>query len=318
MATISKKMTRAMKAREWKRDFRTNKALYLFLLPGLVFLIMFCYIPMAGLVIVFKNYNFRDGIFGSPWAGFDNFEFFFYSFEKAARATFNTIFLNINFIIFGTIFAVFTAIVINEVRGNVFKKSVQSSIFLPYFLSWTVLGGILMTILDYRTGTFNSLIGSLGMSPIDFYKEAEYWPAILTISNIWKGIGYNSIVYIAVITGFDPSYYEAAVVDGATRMQRIFRITLPMLKPTIVMLTLLSVGRIFFGDLTMILGLTKGSPLLLPTTETIDLFVYRSAMQSGQFSYASAVALYQSICGFIIVLAANFFAGRFDKDYKIF
>jgi putative aldouronate transport system permease protein len=273
---------------------------------------------MAGLVVVFKDYNFQDGIFGSPWVGFKNFEFFFYSFEKAWRATRNTLFLNTCFIVTGTIIAVSLAIMFNEIKKGYFKKITQSLSILPYFISWVVLGGICMTILDFDKGTLNQLITSMGFEKLSFYSEPKYWPLILTLSDIWKGAGYSAIIYLSVIQGFDTAYYEAAIVDGASHAQQITRITIPLLRPTIVILTLLAVGRILYGNLTMIIGMTNLNPLLLPTTDIVDTFVYRSVIGTGEFSMASAVGLYQSIVGLFLVLVFNHLAGRFDSDYKIF
>jgi putative aldouronate transport system permease protein len=301
-----------------RKYFIENGTLYLFALPGLIFLLLFCYVPLSGLVLVFKNYNFQDGIYGSPWVGFDNFNYFFSSFDSAWRATRNTLVLNSMFIFFGTVFAVTLGIMFNEIKSKVFIKITQSITFLPNFLSWVVLGGIFMTILDYDKGAFNQFIASLGLERIDFNAEPLYWPFILSFENIWKGAGYSSIVYFAVLTNLDPAYYESAVVDGATRFQKIRYISLPQLKPTIIILTLLAVGRIFYGDLGMIMGATSMNPMLFSTTDVIDSYVYRSAVKNGEFSMASAVGLYQSLFGFLLVMGSNYFAGRFDKDYKIF
>ncbi len=297
---------------------KTYWQLWLLALPVIILTIMFAYIPLSGLIIVFKKYNFKDGIFGSPWVGLKNFEFFFANFSNAWRATRNTIFLNILYTVFGTSMSIGLAIMFNEIRHKALLKVVQSLSILPHFISWVVAGGILTAILSYKGGVINNLLVSLGMERIDFYNNASYWPAILTISTIWKGAGYGGIIYFATITGFDISFYESAEVDGATLWQKIRYITLPLLKPTVIILFLLSIGRMLSGDLTMLMSLTNLSAMLMETTEIIDSFVYRSIMGMGDFTMGSAIGLYQSVFGFMLVLFSNWLAGRFDKDYKLF
>lgn len=300
------------------KHFYRFKALWLLALPGIILVIMFSYIPLSGLVMVFKNYNFRDGIYHSPWVGLDNFKFFFANFENAWRATRNTLILNALYTFFGTSFAVALAIMFNEIRRKHFLKVTQSLSILPYFLSWVIAGGILHAILNYDSGSFNNFIASIGMERIDFYNDTKYWRAILVLAHIWKGAGYSAIVYFSTITGFDTTLYESAEVDGASLWQRIRFVTIPLLMPTIIILFLLSIGRMLYGDLTMIMSLTNLSPMLLESTDIIDSFVYRMAIGAGDFTMSSAVGLYQSVFGFILVLFSNWLAGRFDKDYKLF
>ena len=298
--------------------FRKFGSLWILALPAIILILLFSYIPMAGLVIVFKKYNFSDGIFGSPWVGLENFKFFFDNFSTAWRATRNTIILNTLNIVFGTTASVALSIMFNEVRNKKFLKITQSLSIIPYFLSWVIAGGILTAILDYDGGTINTVLTHLGFGKVDFYNESKYWRGILTSANIWKGAGYSAIIYFATITGFDTSYYESAEVDGATMWQKIRFITIPMLKPTIIILFLLSIGRMLSGDLTMMMALTNLSPMLMDTTDIIDTFVYRSVMGVGDFTLGSAIGLYQSVFGFILVLFSNWLAGRFDKDYQLF
>lgn len=300
------------------RHFKKYKALWLLAVPGIILTLMFAYIPMSGLVIVFKQYNFKDGIFGSPWVGFDNFKFFFVNFEKAWRATKNTMILNVLYTVCGTTFAVALAIMFNEIRNKKVLKVTQSLSILPYFISWVVAGGILRALLSYNGGSINLLLEAIGFERIDFYNDPKYWRIILTIANIWKGAGYSAIIYFATITGFDTAYYESAEVDGATMWQKIRYITIPLLKPTIIILFLLSVGKMLSGDLTMMMSLTNLSPMLLETTDIIDSFVYRSVVGMGDFTMGSAIGLYQSLFGFVLVLFSNWLAGRFDKEYKLF
>lgn len=300
------------------RHFVKYKALWFLALPGILLTLLFSYIPLSGLVIVFKQYNFQDGIFGSPWVGLENFKFFFANFEKAWRATKNTIILNVLYTVFGTAFSVALAVIFHQVRSKAALKVTQSMSILPYFLSWVVAGGILRALLGYNGGTVNLLLENLGFEKVDFYNDPKYWRVLLTLINVWKVAGYNAIIYFATISGFDTSFYESAEVDGATLWQKIRYITLPLLKPTVIILFLLSVGKMLSGNLTMMMSITNLSPMLLDTTDIIDTFVYRSVMGVGDFAMGSAIGLYQSIFGFVLVLLSNWLAGRFDKDYRLF
>lgn len=300
-----------------KNEIQHHGPLYLLSLPGIIALILFGYMPMFGLVIVFKAYNFKDGIFGSPWVGLKNFEFFFSDIETAWRATSNTIILNMLYIVLGTVFSVTIAIMLNEVRSKFFRRISQSVILLPYLISWVALGSIMFMFLN-TNGLINDFIKAFGFSPVSWYREPKYWKSILVLSNIWKNTGYSSIIYFAALTGFDPSFYEAATIDGASRLQKIFKITVPLLKPTIIIMFLLSIGKILNGDLGMMMALTNLNPLLLPSTDIIETYVYRSAIQNGQFEMASAVALYQSVFGFILILVTNKIVGKIDNDFRLF
>lgn len=304
-----------------KRRFaalRKDGSLFLLALPGVIALVLFAYLPMSGLILVFKNYNYNGGIFGSPWAGFDNFDFFFSSMDSAIRATRNTVMLNVLYMLTGTFFSVTIAIVLNELRSKWFLKAAQSIMFFPYFISWIVIGAILFSLLDFDRGLLNKLLLAVGLTPVDWYSHPWLFVVILVVSHIWKSAGYGAIIYYAVLQGIDSSYYEAARIDGASRMQLITRITLPMLIPSIILLTLLGIGGMLKGDLSMIMGVTFLNPLLLPTTDIIDVYVYRTAIRSGEFGFASAITLYQSVFGFLLVLIANKLAGWYDKDSKLF
>lgn len=306
------------RSRSFGKALRRDGSLYLLALPGIIVLILFAYLPMSGLILVFKNYNFVDGIFGSPWAGFSNFEFFFSSMEDALRATRNTVMLNALYILTGTFFSVSIAIILNELRSKWFIKITQSVMFFPYFISWIIIGAILFSMLDYDKGILNQLFLTLGIPQVDWYSSPWLFVIILVLANIWKSAGYGAIIYYAVLQGIDTSYYEAARIDGASRWQTIVHITLPVLIPSIILMTLLSIGGMLKGDLSMIMGVTFLNPLLLPTTDIIDVYVYRTAIRSGEFGFASAITLYQSVFGFILVLVANKMAGWYDKDSKLF
>ncbi|MNI07348.1 putative multiple-sugar transport system permease YteP [compost metagenome] len=309
---------RTARATSFRKSLRKDSTLYLLALPGIIILILFAYLPMSGLILVFKNYNFNDGIFGSPWAGFSNFEFFFSSMEDSLRATRNTVMLNALYMLTGTFFSVAIAIILNELRSKWFIKITQSVMFFPYFISWIIIGAILFSLLDYDKGIMNQLLQTLGFSQVDWYSSPWLFVIILVLANIWKSAGYGAIIYYAVLQGIDTSYYEAAKIDGASRWQIITRITVPMLIPSIILMTLLGIGGMLKGDLSMIMGVTFLNPLLLPTTDIIDVYVYRTAIRSGEFGFASAITLYQSVFGFILVLVANKLAGWYDKDSKLF
>ncbi|MBB3113356.1 putative aldouronate transport system permease protein [Paenibacillus phyllosphaerae] len=318
---MSEEALRLERTARRKRRFNTLRSdypLFLLALPGVIVLILFAYLPMSGLILVFKNYNYNGGIFGSPWAGFDNFDFFFSSLDSAIRATRNTVMLNVLYMLTGTFFSVAIAIILNELRSKGFIKVTQSVMFFPHFISWIVIGAILFSLLDFDKGLVNRLLEWTGLAPVDWYAHPWLFVIVLVLANIWKSAGYGAIIYYAVLQGIDTSYYEAARIDGASRMQLITRITLPLLIPSIILLTLLSIGGMLKGDLSMIMGVTFLNPLLLPTTDIIDVYVYRTAIRSGEFGFASAITLYQSVFGLVLVLIANKLAGWYDKESKLF
>ena len=298
-------------------DFRKNIYLYLLMLPGLVYFIIFKYLPMVGVIIAFKDFNYVKGIFKSPFVGFKNFEFFLRS-NDWLRVAFNTIYLNVLFIITGLIFSIGIAIVLSEIRGQVFKKVTQSIVILPHFISWTLVAMLCLPFLSSEHGVINKILVSIGLEPVEFYSTPEVWPTILVILKIWKGAGYNSIIYLAAIAGLDQEIFEAAKIDGASRLQCIFRITIPQLRTTAVLLTLLSIGGIFYGDFGMIYALVGDNSFLFPTTDVIDTYVYRQLRKMGEVSMSAAVGLFQSVVGFIIVIISNKLAKRFDPDAAIY
>ncbi len=299
-------------------EVRKNKFFYLLPIPGIICLILFSYMPMAGLYMVFERYTFQGGLFGSEFVGLDNFKFFFKNINYALRATRNTVIINGFSILIGTVVNVALAIALDEIRNAKYKKVTQTVMLFPYFISWIVVGMISIVLLDESHGLFNSIIQTLGGSPIKWNSDAGLWWPILILTSVWKGAGYGSIVYYCALTGLDSSLYEAAEIDGATRWQRIRTITIPLLRPTIVVMFLLSIGGILFGSIDQIMGMTNLNPLLLKTTDTIATFVYRSAIMNGQFESASAITLYQSIFGFFLVMGANALAKKIDPDYALF
>lgn len=286
-------------------------------LPAVLIFFLFSYLPVPGMIIAFKNYNFKDGIFGSPFIGLKNFEFFFKS-EYAFRTTFNTLWINFNSILWGTIIAVFFAIILNEINNRYAKKIYQNLMFLPYFLSAIIIGKFVSMIFSDDMGLMNQLLGILGMSSVDWNMHAEYWVKIIVGVNIWKGTGYAVIIYLSTIAGIDNEIYESAELDGATSIKKIRYITIPFLIPTIITLTLLSIGRIFFGDFQTIYAIIGENGTLLPTTDIIETYVFRSVKTSAEFGMSGAIGLYQSIVGFVMILGSNLLVRAYNKDYTLF
>ncbi|WP_233566936.1 ABC transporter permease [Cohnella endophytica] len=301
------------------RELVRNRTLLLMFLPAGVFLFLFNYLPLAGLVIAFKNFDFDKGIFGSDWAKplLYNFDYLLSS-DTAYRAVRNTILLNALFIAVGLVFEVGLALMLNEIRNKYFKRVTQSLTFLPFFISWIVVGVFAYNLMNYESGAINRIVQSLGFQPIDFYSDAPLWPFILTLAVRWKVTGYGTIIYLAALTNIDQSYYEAASIDGASRWQQTRYISIPMLKPTIMILTLLAVGRIMNADFGMFYAMVGDAALLFPTTDVIDTFVYRSLRKSGDIGMASAAGFTQSIVAFVLVLGSNYIARKADKDSAIF
>lgn len=298
-------------------DVKQNLFLYLLVLPGILYFIVFKYLPMFGVIIAFQDYRPIKGFFKSEFVGFDNFVYFFTS-KDWVRVTWNTIYLNILFIITGLFFSILIAILLSEIGSKHFKKTTQSIGILPHFISWPLVSMFVFSLLATDVGFINSVLTSLGFQKINFYSNAKMWPAILVIMRIWKGAGFGSIVYLAAITGMDQEIPEAAKVDGASRLQIITKITLPQLKTTAILLTIMGIGGIFHGDLGMIYALVGDNPSLYSTTDVIDTYVFRMLRQMNEMGMSSAIGLYQSVVGFIIVLITNSLARKFDPDAAIF
>lgn len=298
--------------------FKRYLPLYLMFLPGAVYLIINNYIPMAGIVVAFKQYNARAGIWGSPWSGLKNFEFLFAS-SDAWTITRNTILYNVVFIILNMVVGIIFAIFICDAVSNKLKKVYQSAILFPYLMSAVILGYIVFAFLSQSTGIVNnSILPALGMDPVDWYSQSQYWPFILVFVNTWKGVGYGCLIYISTINGIDPSLYEAAELDGATKLQQIKNITLPFLKPTVITLTLMSIGRIFYSDFGLFYQVPRNSGLLFSTTNVIDTYVYRGLMEQSNIGMSAAAGFYQSIVGFVIVLLANFIVSKVSEENALF
>ena len=310
-------MEKALKAKK-KDTLKRDLPLFLIALPGVAYLIINNYIPMLGVFLAFKDFSYMKGIFKSDWCGFKNFEFLFRT-KDAWIMTRNTILYNVAFIVIGTVMAIIVAILMCELGERLRVKFFQAALLLPNLLSWVVIGFIAYAFLNADTGFINNtVLESLGIDPVSWYSYAGAWPAILIIVNLWKNLGYQSIIYMASISGIDKALYEAAAIDGATKMKQIFAITLPLLKPTVITLTLMSIGRIFYSDFGLFYQVPQNSGALFSTTQTIDTYVYRGLMELNDVGMSAAAGLYQSLVGFILVMVANTIVRKVDSENALF
>ena len=302
-----------------KTAVQSNWQLYIMAFPAIVLLFCFAYLPMGGLIIAFKRFDFKKGIWGSDWIHpwYKNFEILFKN-GSALSAMRNTVCLNLMFIAVGTVFALALALAFNEIGNKILKKLTQSVTFLPYFISTVVVGIFVTGLLGYDNGVINRVITFFGGEKIAFYMEAKWWPMILLLVNIWKGAGYNAVVYLATISGIDSSYYEAAQIDGATRWEQIKYISIPLLKPTVIIMTLLAVGKIMNADFGLFYNITGDMPTLYATTDVLDTYIYRSLRQLGDIGISSATGFFQSIVGFMLVMISNGVARKYEEDTALF
>ena len=298
------------------KNMKKNWILYVMIAPVVVYYIVFAYTPMYGILLAFKNYKVKQGIMGSPWVGLKNFQFLF-NYKGVGKIFFNTIFLNVLFIATGTVMSIILALVFVEIKKKVYNKVVQTIAIFPHFVSWTVVAMFMSGIIG-GSGILTRWIVDNGGTDPAFYTNPGWWPLILVLLKLWQGAGYGTIVYVAAITGFDQEMYEAARVDGATRLQQITRITLPLLKTTAIMLTIMSVGKIFNGDFGMIYALVGDNAALYTTTDVIDTFVYRALRQLNNLGMSTATSFFQSIVGLVLVFATNFITKKVEPDAAIF
>jgi len=309
----------ALQKNKKKSNYRKYSPLLIMMVPGLLYLLINNYLPMFGIVIAFKDVNFAKGILQSDWVGFDNFEYLFKT-ADAYIITRNTILYNLVFIVLGTILAIACAILLNEIKNKVLLRTYQAIITMPHLISMVIVSYLVFALLSAETGFINRTILPLfGIEEgVSWYTEAKYWPVILTLVNFWKGIGYSSIVFFAALLGIDEEYYEAARLDGASRWKQILHITIPLMMPVIIMLTLLSIGRIFYSDFGLFYQVPLNSGALFETTSTIDTYVFRGLTGSGDIGMSTAAGVYQSIVGFILVLLANYLVRLYNKDNALF
>lgn len=299
------------------KEIRANRYLYLLAVPGILFLVIFAYVPFVGHLLAFEDFKLSTGLFRSKFVGFENFEFFFGG-KDWLVVTKNTLLLNARFLGIGLSFSLVIAILINEMRSKPLKRLSQSFIFLPYFISWQVIAIMIYALLNSSTGFVNRTLSIVGLKPVNWYGRPELWPGILTLANIFKYAGYNSIVFLATIVGIPEELYESARIDGASRFRQILHITLPLLRPIFIIMLLMGIGRIFYGDFGMIYGIVADNGVLFPTTDVIDTYSYRTLRQVGNLSMSSAVVLYQSVMGLITIVLFNSIVRKIEPDVRLF
>ncbi|GLC31948.1 sugar ABC transporter permease [Clostridium omnivorum] len=301
-----------------RKKSKSSLPLLMLTIPGLLYLLINNYIPMVGVIIAFKSQDFSKGIFGGKWIGFNNFDFLFKT-KDAWIMTRNTILYNLAFIVIGTICAIIVAILMTELTKKTISKFYQNALVLPSVISMVVVSYIAFSFLNSDSGLINkSILHVLGIPGVSWYSEPKYWPVILMVVYLWKSTGYASIVYMASIAGMDKSIYEAAKIDGAGKLKQITSITLPLLKPTVIIMTLMAVGRIMASDFGLFYQVPMNSGALYSTTQTIDTFVYRAMMQLNDTGMAAASGLYQSLVGFILVIVANGIVKKLDPENSLF
>lgn len=310
-------MATKKKKRRMTLEWRSTISLSFLTLPAIVWFIIFCYIPMFGIIIAFKDFDYARGIFGSDWCGFKNFEYLFKS-NDAIRILRNTILYNAAFIVVGTVAAITVALMLDAVKSKALVKFTQTTIFLPYFISWVVVAFVTQQMFSLNNGAINSLIETFGGEKISWYTDTKWWPIILLIANLWKTIGFNTIVYYGSILGIDSSLYEAARIDGANGRQVITKITLPLLKPTIVILFIMSIGSILRADFGLFYYLPNNQGPLYPVTDVIDTYIYRALKVSGDLTGSSAASFVQSVVGLVLVLITNSITKKLDPENALF
>ncbi len=301
-----------------KSSGQKHWTLILFMVPGLVYLLINNYIPMAGIMLAFKKVNYTLGIFKSPWCGLSNFKYLFKT-KDAAIIFRNTVLYNLAFIVLGTAAAVATAILLGEVKKKKLLKIYQTSILLPHILSTAVIAYLAFAFLSKDSGFLNNaIIKPLGGEAISWYSKPKYWPFILTFIQLWRSVGYTTIMYYATLVGIDTSYYEAAAIDGASTWDQIRYITLPCLKTTIITLTIMNLGRMFYSDFGLFYQVPMNNGLLFNATNTLDTYVYRGLLELNDIGRASAACFIQSVLGFVLVWGANALTRKVDPDSAVF
>lgn len=300
-----------------EKNRKDNLILILMSLPVFIYLLIFDYLPMLGVVLAFKDYRYDRGIFGSEWIGFKNFEFFFTS-QDAWRITRNTVGLNIIFIVASLVTAVALALFLFEITKRIYIKIYQTIMILPSYLSWVIVGYMTYAFLNPSIGIFNVAMQKLNIETIEWYSNPNLWPFILTFANVWKGMGLSCVIYYAGLMGINDEYYEAACIDGAKKWQQIIYISIPFLVPLMTIMTILAIGKIFRADFGMFFNLTRDIGALYETTDVIDTYVYRALRSLGDIGMSSAVGLYQSVVGFVLIIITNMVVKRIEEDNALF
>lgn len=317
-AAVSSTAVPVGKKRFRRGVLRKNLDFTLLALPAFVLLVLFHFVPMPGIILAFKNYNYVDGIFGSPWLGLKNFVFIF-STPDALLALKNTVVYNAVFIVTGIAGSVIMAILLNEILSRKLLKLYQTAIFLPYFLSWTIVAYIVFALLDNSKGMVNVILDSLGMSTVEWYFAPQYWFWIHIVLHFWKTMGYATLLNYAYILSIDPAYYEAAAIDGASRVQMAMKITIPALRPIILINFLGALGRIFNADFGQFFLVPMESASLRDISSVLDTYVYSALRGSADLGMGAAAGVFQSVAGFVLVLAANaFIRYRYSREQAMF
>lgn len=304
------------KKREDKLFTKNNLELFILTIPALVYFLVFHYLPMFGVVLAFKNFNYELGIFGSEWIGFKNFEFFFSS-QDAWRITRNTLCYSSVFIVTNVFSAVFVALLLYEVKNRYFIKSYQTIMILPHFISWVIVGYITYIMLNPEMGVFNKILSFFGFNKVDWYSEIRVWPFILVSVNIWKHVGMNCIIYYAALLGINKELFEAAMVDGANKLQQTWYISVQSLKPLVAIMIILSMGSLFRGDFGLFYQIPRDVGLLYPVTDVIDTYAFRG-LRSGELGSSSAVGLLQSFVGFLLVVGTNAIVKKINPENSLY
>jgi putative aldouronate transport system permease protein len=303
--------------RQLKR-LKKYRLLYLMMVPGIVYLIFNNYMPMTGIIIAFKKYNYQKGIWKSPWVGLDNFKYLFATRDSWIIIR-NTLAYNLVFIVISVVVGMTLAILLDQLRSSRMKRAYQMLFLLPYMISIVVVSYIVYALLSTNTGFVNQrLLAWFGIDPVSWYSEPKYWPFILVLVNQWKWLGYNCVIYYSSIIGIDTQYYESAIIDGASRWQRITHITIPLVRKTVIIMVLMQIGNIFRSDFGLFYQVPMNSSSLMDVTNTIDTYVYRGLKSINSLGMTSAAGVYQSVVGFVTVLAANLVVRKIDKDSALF
>jgi putative aldouronate transport system permease protein len=299
------------------RELNRNKVLFIMILPTLLFFILFSYIPMVGIYFAFTKFSFDKGLFGSDFVGLDNFKFLYQS-GVLWNITKNTVLYNLAFIFLGNLFQLFCAIFLSRMMSKWFKKTAQSMMFLPFFISWVLVGAFAYNLFNSDNGVINTLLKQFDMPTYDFFLETAPWKYILVAFNIWKGLGYGTIIYLASIMSINEENYEAAKIDGANVFQQIRHITIPLLKPTFILLILFSLGGILKGQFDLFYQIIGNNGMLFNATDIIDTYVFRSLTVNFDLGMGTAAGLYQSFFGFVLVVTVNYLIKRRNNEYALF
>ena len=314
---LTRKVDGGYKTKTSSLAWKNTRQLCLLALPGIIWFIVFAYIPMFGSIIAFKDFDYAKGMWLSDWNGLENFKYLF-STDDAMRIFRNTILYNAVFIVLGTTVSVMTAIFLDFTKRRIFIKIYQTALFLPHLISWVVVAYIALAMFSFTNGFFNHLLVAWGKDPVSWYMEPKYWPVILIAFNVWKTIGFNVLVYYGSIMGIDSTLYEAAAIDGTSKAQMVFKITLPLLKPTIILMFIMSIGNMMRADFGLFYYVPNDQGALYAVTDVIDTYIYRSLKTLGDISGSSAASVFQSVVGLGLVLLSNYAVKKIDADSAMF